>query len=272
MPRALPRLALDGRTPGTVHSVPERSEARLRSGEPAWYHLAWAAPVVAGAPGPPDGSRPAYPLQRSEPPMRLRLISSVIVLLIGVLAFVAWRQSTAPETQTAEAPGGSGAMPGGEGGLAAPPVQDPGVAWETPRRWVEELASGMRLATYVVPASTGGGEGAKCAVYYFGPGQGGGTEANIERWIGEFENPGPPERRDFEVRGIKVARVEVAGTYLAHAGTAEGSPGGASGWTLLGAIVEGPEGSLFFKLAGPTATVATARKEFDQLLGSMRKK
>ena len=208
--------------------------------------------------------------------MRLRLIAFVILLLVGVLAFVAWNRSTAPQAPSAEAPGGSAGMPGGGGdamgGMPAVPAQDPGVAWQTPKRWVEELASGMRLATYVVPSSSAGGEGAKCAVYYFGPGQGGGTEANIERWIGEFENPGKPARRTFEVRGIKVARVEVAGTYMAHAGMAEGKPEKAAGWTLLGAIVEGPSGAVFFKLTGPTATVAPAAKEFDGLLGSLRKK
>ncbi len=208
--------------------------------------------------------------------MRLRLIAFVILLLVGVLAFVAWNRSTAPQAPPAEGPGGSAGMPGGGGdpmgGMPAAPPQDPKVAWQTPKRWVEELASGMRLATYVVPSSSAVGEGAKCAVYYFGPGQGGGTEANIERWIGEFENPGKPGRRSFEVKGLKVARVEVAGTYLAHAGMAEGAPEKAAGWTLLGAIVEGPNGAVFFKLTGPTATVAPAAKEFDGLLASLRKK
>lgn len=208
--------------------------------------------------------------------MRLRLISSVIVLLIGVLAYVAWKQRTAPAAPSAESPEASSGMPAGEGdpagGMTEAPAQDPGMAWQTPKRWVEVMASGMRLATYVVPAPTAGGEEGRCAVYYFGPGQGGGTEANIERWIGEFEQPGAPQRRTYEVRGLKVAQVEVAGTYLAHAGAAEGAPAGSSGWTLLAAIVEGPNGAVFFKLAGPTATIAPAAIEFDGMLASMRTK
>ena len=39
----------------------------------------------------------------------------------------------------------------------------------------------MRLATYQVP------ESGECGVYYFGQGQGGGVEANIDRWIGQFQ-------------------------------------------------------------------------------------
>jgi hypothetical protein len=156
--------------------------------------------------------------------------------------------------------------------MVMPPAEDPGVTWQAPKRWAEQAASGMRLATYAVPAPASG-DPASCAVYYFGPGQGGGIDDNIERWIGEFENPSAPARRALKVSGMKVSRVELSGTYLAHAGmSGGGSESPSPGWTLLGAIVEGPNGALFFKLTGPTATVSPAAKEFDALLASLRKK
>ena len=208
--------------------------------------------------------------------MRLRIISSVIVLFVGVLAVMAWNRNTTRNAPSAGAPGEPGEPSGRAevpmGGESAVPTQDPGVEWRKPERWVAELASGMRLATYAVPAPGSGGEGAKCAVYYFGPGQGGGTEANIERWIGEFEEPRKPTRRAFEVKGLKISWVEVTGTYLAHAGAPEGTESASSGWTLLGAIVEGPRGALFFKLTGPAQVVAPAAEEFDGLLGSLRRR
>jgi hypothetical protein len=219
--------------------------------------------------------------------MRLRILSAVIVILIAALAYVAWNKNTqkaAPDagmggSAGATAPTGSGeeTTPPAAGGMppgmaTTSPAQDPGVAWEKPKRWVEELASGMRLATYVVPSQSGGETGS-CAVYYFGPGQGGGTDANIERWIGEFENPGSPSRREQKVRGMNVTQIEVSGTYRAHAGmSGGGSEAPSPGWTLLGAIVEGPNGALFFKLTGPTGTVEPAKKEFEALLASMKKK
>jgi hypothetical protein len=43
-------------------------------------------------------------------------------------------------------------------------------------------------------------------------------------------------------------------------------------WALLGAIVNGPNGDVFFKLTGPAVTVNAAAKEFDGMLGSMRRK
>ena len=201
--------------------------------------------------------------------MRLRILSSVVVIFVVVLAVLAWKRSTMSEDPSAVA-GDANTPSGGE--EMSPPEQDPGVVWQRPRRWVEEQATGMRLATYVVPAPASGGEPASCVVYYFGPGQGGETDANIKRWIGEFEEPRRPVQRTFEVRHLKVSQVALTGTYQAHADPAHGSAGPTSDWTLLGAIVEGPKGSLFFKLTGPASSTAPAAKEFEGLLASLRKK
>jgi hypothetical protein len=38
---------------------------------------------------------------------------------------------------------------------------------------------------------------------------------------------------------------------------------------LLGAIVEAPQGSVFFKFTGPANTVAAAEEEFDELIESL---
>lgn len=214
--------------------------------------------------------------------MRLRILSAVIVMLIATLAYVAWNKNTSrppmggPADATAPSGSGEATMPPAAGGMppgmaTSPPAQGPGVAWEKPKRWVEELASGMRLATYVIPSQSAG-EAGSCAVYYFGPGQGGGIDANIERWVGEFESPGNPARKESQVRGMKVTQIEVSGTYHAHAGMSGGPETPSPGWTLLGAIVEGPNGALFYKLTGPSSTVVPAKKEFERLLASMKKK
>jgi hypothetical protein len=49
------------------------------------------------------------------------------------------------------------------------------------------------------------------------------------------------------------------------------SAGKMENYMLLGAIVEAPGGSVFFKLTGPSATVTGAKAEFDALLESMKK-
>jgi hypothetical protein len=74
------------------------------------------------------------------------------------------------------------------------------------------------------------------------------------------------------VNGLKVTRAEVAGTYLAPGGPMMQSTGKRPGYRLLGAIVEAPEGSVFFKLTGEAATVAAAQSDFDALVASFKKK
>ena len=54
----------------------------------------------------------------------------------------------------------------------------------------------------------------ECAVFYFGAGQGGGVEANVTRWVGQFQTDTAAKRSSKTINGIKVTMVDVAGTYL----------------------------------------------------------
>jgi hypothetical protein len=222
--------------------------------------------------------------------MSLRAITLVVVIAIAGLAFVAWNRSTQkaepqmPQQQAqggmpgeaqGEDPhaGGDAGMPGGmpPGQVAPPPPGlDVGVAWTVPKRWVAEMGRSMRVATYVVPGA--GAADGECAVYYFGPGQGGGIDANLDRWAGEFEGAPTPERTSRTVSGMSVTRVRLKGTYRAHAMMGGGSEEPKADHELLGAIVDGPNGSIFFKFTGPARTVDAAMRDFDAMLGSMKKK
>jgi hypothetical protein len=196
-----------------------------------------------------------------------RVLIVASVLIIGVLAYFAWKR-TSQDASTAQPPAPAQEAPAPSMGMM-PPAGAPGVEWNTPGRWSAEAASGVRLATYTIPAQ-GGAQAAQCAVFYFGQGQGGGVEPNIERWIGEFQDPPPADRSTIEVNGMQVHRVEVRGNYVAHAmGTGEGAAA-MDDAMLLGAIVEGPNGAVFFKMTGPSATVSAAEAEFDAMLQSLR--
>jgi hypothetical protein len=128
----------------------------------------------------------------------------------------------------------------------------------------------MRLATYFVggpdPQFT-----AECAVFHFGPGMGGSVDENIDRWLGQFEGAPKSTRRGLAVHGLHVSRVEIAGTFLAPGADMQ-SQGRMTGWKLLGAIVEGPEGAVFFKFTGPARVIDAATHDFDGLLASLGKR
>jgi len=129
----------------------------------------------------------------------------------------------------------------------------------------------MRVATYAIP-STGGSEPAECAVFYFGPGQGGGIDPNLERWVEQFEPGARTRRTSGDVNGLRVTRIEIEGNYLAPAGPRMESQGSRPGWQLLGAIVEGPEGLVFFKTTGSVRALREARPTFESMMGSVRKR
>jgi hypothetical protein len=146
-----------------------------------------------------------------------------------------------------------------------------GLTWTVPADWGLQGERQMRVATYSIPAAPGDEGGAECAVFYFGANQGGGVDANVERWIGQFQPATHSQRSAGRVNGLAVSRVEVTGTYTSPAGPMMQSQGSKAGWRLLGAIVEGPRGAVFFKLTGPAKTVATTRAHFDALLASVKR-
>jgi hypothetical protein len=49
------------------------------------------------------------------------------------------------------------------------------------------------------------------------------------------------------------------------------SMGKKPGYKLYGAIVEAPEGTVFFKMTGPGKSVEAAEAEFDAMIGSLSK-
>lgn len=148
-----------------------------------------------------------------------------------------------------------------------------GVRWTAPAAWKAEAPRPMRAATYTLALAAGDQGVAECVVNYFGPGQGGGVDANIERWRGQvLGTDGKPAAGKIDkrtVRGVPITVVDASGTYTGMGGPmAGGKP--VAGYRLIGAIVEGPGGSVFFKLTGPAKTIAAQQKNFEQLLASIQ--
>jgi len=130
----------------------------------------------------------------------------------------------------------------------------------------------MRKASYEVPRASGDAEDGELAVFYFGPGQGGSIDANVDRWVKQFADVSPNDvkRADREANGLRQHTVRIEhGTFDAGQ-MAMGSKGPKKDYALEGAIVESPSGAYFFKMTGPSRTVLAARAPFLQLLDSIR--
>ncbi|HQR57119.1 MAG TPA: hypothetical protein PLW72_14110 [Burkholderiaceae bacterium] len=150
-----------------------------------------------------------------------------------------------------------------------------GLTWTAPPEWKSQGERPMRAATYSIPAAKGDAEPAELAVFYFGQGSGGGVDANVKRWIEQFQKAdGTSAAKDAKVKKEKIAglpatAVEVKGTYLGGSMMGPSTP--KPGYRLLGAIVEGPGGNVFFKLTGPEKTVTAAEKPFRKMLDGLKK-
>lgn len=144
------------------------------------------------------------------------------------------------------------------------------VVWEVPESWKEMPARMMRKATYQAEGKAGPAE---IGVFYFGQGQGGSVEANIDRWIGQFSGvaDGATQRSEEEINGMKRYNVLIEkGTF---SGGMPGMPGASTAeqkdWALHASIVKTPQGDYYFKMIGPAATVAEQKQNFQVLLSSI---
>jgi hypothetical protein len=130
----------------------------------------------------------------------------------------------------------------------------------------------MRAAQFAIPGSAGRNADGLFVVYFFGGGQGGSVDDNIERWKGQFQEPSgaaSKARVHTEKRnGLSVTVVTTRGTYAS--GMPMGPPTPEPDSALWGAIVEGPQGNVFLKATGPRATIEGAQAQFDAVLASLR--
>lgn len=153
-------------------------------------------------------------------------------------------------------------------------IQGGSLAYTAPEAWkARPASSSMRVAEFVVPRAQGDPEDAEVVIFYFGGG-GGSVDANIQRWIGQFEQaPGSSKdanRTSFNVGSLKVTTVDVSGTYVAETRPGSGTRLNKPNFRMRAAVVETPKGPYFVKFTGPAATVKQSMPSFEQFLKSLR--
>ncbi|MGZ6987683.1 MAG: hypothetical protein ACXVH0_01835 [Thermoanaerobaculia bacterium] len=155
---------------------------------------------------------------------------------------------------------------------AFPVTSGGGLTWAVPKTWAPGPSSAMRLATYTLPGLGGDSDRPELAVFWFGPSQGWTVDQNVARWFSQFAAaPGDPSptRSLTRVGSLPVTLVTAAGSYSAGMGMGA-APAAKSGYALRGAIAEGPNGAVFFKLTGPRRSVVAAGKDFNALVASLK--
>jgi hypothetical protein len=150
------------------------------------------------------------------------------------------------------------------------------LTYTKPVEWTAvKTTSSMRVAQFVVPRAAGDAQDAELIVYFFG-GSGGSVEANIDRWIGQIQQPdgrasGALARRSSRtINGLTVSLVDVSGTYVAEVSPGSPQRHNSPNFRLRAAVVNTPKGPYFVKLTGPAKTVAASEAAFEQFLAGLK--
>lgn len=134
-----------------------------------------------------------------------------------------------------------------------------GLTFDAPKDW-EALpkSSPMRVAEHRLPRAEGDAEDATVAVFHFGAFLGGSTQANIDRWVAQFDpkDGEPVVEKPKEGAALKVTFVDVSGTYVAETRPGSGVRLNKPGWRMIAAVVEHEAGVYFVKAVGPKASIA----------------
>jgi len=162
---------------------------------------------------------------------------------------------------------------------SAPPAPSSGAQGElrfkAPNGWVTERpTSSMRVSQYQLPAAEGDAESASLVIYYFGQGQGGSVEANLQRWIGQMQTPdgtpasGNAKTENTTVNGLKVTLLDVSGTYAGSDMGGAATSQSKANYRMRAGVIDTPRGAYFIKLVGPEKTVTRWDQSFQDFVKS----
>jgi hypothetical protein len=146
------------------------------------------------------------------------------------------------------------------------------VAWES-----EKATNKFRKYQFRLPGKDGKKSDAQVLILYLG-GSSGGTEDNIKRWQKMFE---PPEGKTIDevttikkmkIAGVPVMTVDIQGTYLEKFPPFDPNARitRRPDYRRVNVIWETDNGPYFITLAGPAATVAQHKKDFDHWLKAFK--
>jgi hypothetical protein len=141
------------------------------------------------------------------------------------------------------------------------------ITWKAPEGFASAPnPNPMRIATFKASPAKGDAEGAELAISRAG----GSMDANVARWLGQFDEHEKELVKEKTINGLKVTTVEINGTFRAGAMMGGDPAAPKKDWSFVAAVVDAAGESYFFKLTGPRATVKSVRKSFDAMIDGVK--
>lgn len=160
--------------------------------------------------------------------------------------------------------------------LYGPSFPVAGLKFTVPSKWQSEpVDNPSRAGQWRVPLAHGmEGEGGEVVVFYFGKGIGGTPKENIEAWIRTVlpaeGQPAGNEIKHHEIAGLKITQVVIFGTYNQVISTPGLPPISKPNYGLLGAVIEGPQGNIYWRFTGPEALITANLPLFNKVIDSVK--
>lgn len=131
--------------------------------------------------------------------------------------------------------------------------------WTKPLHWREEESAGLRLATFSI---TRGEDAGQCTLITL-PGDGGGVQANVQRWLDQLHLPvfSQPEMADFLSRQEKLRTGSGLPVTIIDFSALK-NPQERSGTSLLVAMITAENQTLFVKMSGGKELLEENREVF----------
>ena len=140
-----------------------------------------------------------------------------------------------------------------------------------PQDWESsQPSSSMRVAQYIIPGEAGAAE-----LAVFGP-MGGSVQMNIDRWIGQVEQPDGSSSKDVAIQEklegghFEITYLDVTGVYKGMQMPGMPAEEPQENYRLIASIVETPSGPWFFKATGPHETLEKYIEGFKELNKSIQ--
>ena len=138
--------------------------------------------------------------------------------------------------------------------LPQAPAAPGSLKFTAPKGWETRApSSAMRVGEFAVPGVNGSAE---LVVYYFG-GTGGSVDANIQRWVGQMQQPdGRPtsevaKRETKTINGLDISLLDVSGTYVAEMRPGATEKHNSPGFRMRTAVITTPRGSVLPQVRWP---------------------
>lgn len=154
-----------------------------------------------------------------------------------------------------------------------------GLKSRAPSNWKSEDPTGQnRVYQFTIPKADGDKEDALLIVFFFGTGQGGGIEANIQRWKNMVKPAEGAKESDayktteFKIGDVKATMFEANGTYMLKKRPfdpnekAEPRPD----YRMVAVILETKNGPYYIRMYGPKKTMEANKKGFEDWIKNLK--